>query len=815
MKNKNNKIVLFLFLFISCFALSKKSLASEIVVEWNFPDDSANEVADGGIEDNLGKVISVKGAENISFSYSGKTTNSARATGWDGDENEKYWQIEFASIGYENLKLSSRQKSSGTGPRDFILQYKVGEDGDWMNVFEDIILVDDKFLSGFLNQIPLSNDCDNQESVYVRWLKNTDISLNGGIVAPGGSSNIDDIIIEGGLIDSEDEEDGEDEDSDDTEEEEGECVKSSSDVRINEIFPGPEEDEDEFVELINFGETCVDLSDWKIVDDANHKYVFSENITIGAEEIIFVKQKLYLNNDSDVVFLFDYLMDENNKDNFIDKIEYENVENGKSYGFDGENWIWTSIATPGEENEFDEVEEEDEYEGGNYAIRLNEVLPNPKGDEGKEEYIEIYNGESFTVNLKDWILKDSSKKEFIFSDDHQIKSGEYLTLYRDDFKFSLNNSGKESVYLLDPDKNIIFAVFYESAKEDISYNFDGSRWSWSKHLTPNEENKFNSAPKVKVKKIKSGYAGMPVYFEADVKSKDEDDLKYVWDFDDGGKSYLQNVNHTFKKEGKYKVKLTVDDGATGVEKSFTIKIKKYPKATVEITRLLPNPEGNDTGEEWLEVKNNSSKEVNLKGWKIATGQENLTNHSITDDLKISSGATFQITRENALFSLNNKEAKIELRYPNGKTAAEISYKKDKIEEGEICQNERGNCAWILLREEDEEADEETEEVNNQEEDGEIFENFESELSKINFSEDFLKENMGKLSEEENDLLDEIYEIRLVKNGSEKSLAVDLKNGKGLIYQLDSSYHFTPSFYQTHWAIELLDDIKAKVSLSLN
>ena len=129
-------------------------------------------------------------------------------------------------------------------------------------------------------------------------------------------------------------------------------------------------------------------------------------------------------------------------------------------------------------------------------------------------------------------------------------------------------------------------------------------------------------------------------------------MKYRWDFDDGSRSYLQNVNHIFKKDGKYKIKLVVDDGVSAVEKSFTIKIKKYPKTAVEITRLLPNPKGNDTNLEWIEIKNNSSKEVNLDGWKIATGKEKLINHPIKGDIVIPAGKTFQLTRKNSLFSLN-------------------------------------------------------------------------------------------------------------------------------------------------------------------
>lgn len=798
-------LLLVSFLLMGIFGFNQCE-AFETIVEWNFPNNPDDAIADGGTEDNLDKVISVEGAENLSFDYSGKTTNSARATGWDGD-NEKYWQIKFTSAGYKNLVISSKQKSSNAGPRDFNFQYKTEKEDDWEDIIDDnIFLKYDNFISGTLNQITLPDDCNNQELIYVRWIKSSDVPVNSISISSGGASNIDDIVVNGELIEI-DSSDGD----------EAVCVKNSEDVKINEIFPSPEKEEDEFVELVNFGEVCVDLSGWKMTDNTNtssHKYTFSENTIIEAGEIIFVKKQLYLNNDTDIVFLFDGLMDTNDKDEFIDKVEYKNVENNKSYSFDGENWVWTSIQTPGAENEFDEIEE-DEFEGGEYNIRLNEIFPNPEGDEKKGEYVEIYNGESFAINLKNWILKDSSKTKFVFPEKYTIAPEEYLAIYRDVFKFSLNNSGGETVYLMDSDGNTISSASYDSAKENISYSFNGSKWNWSKYLTPAKENKFNSAPKVELKKVKSGYVGIPVYFEVKVKSKDKDDLRYQWDFDDGSRSYLQNANHAFKKTGTYKVKLTVDDGGEGVEKDFKIQIKKYPKESVEITRLLPNPSGNDTGEEWIEIRNNSAKEINLKGWKIATGQKNLINHSISDDVKIPAGAVFQITRENSLFFLNNKEANIELRYPDGKMASKISYKKDKIIEGEICQNVKGTCIWISPEEQEEIIEEENkpdEEVDSEVLGTEDISEDQKMLSYI-IDENFIKENAGKYSKEENDLMKKIYQIRLSKNNPDKGLIIDLTTGESIVYQADNIYRFTHSFNQTHWAVELMEDLRAKVLLN--
>jgi hypothetical protein len=588
----------------------------------------------------------------------------------------------------------------------------------------------------------------------------------------------------------------------------------SGQIIINEIFPYAETDDNEFVELKNIGEIDIDLSGWKIVDGAGHSYIFPEGVFILVGEILYIKQKLYLNNDEDTVFLFDKLTNISQIEEALDRVRYQNAKKNYSYSFDDALWQWTSLPTIGRDNEFDEIIDEKEFESGIYHIGLNEILPNPKGDERKGEYIEIYNGENFLINLKDWTVTDS-KQKFIFSKDYFVEAGGYLVIYRDIFKFSLNNSSEETVNLIDPDGNVISSVHYENAKEDIGYSFNGKIWRWSKYLTPNKENKFNIAPEIKIKKIKSGFVGIPLRFEADVKYKNKEDLAYLWDFDDGGKSYLQNVNHIFKNKGNYNIKLIVDNGGEVIEKSFNLKIKKYPSLPIIISRLLPNPLGVDTGIEWIEIKNNSSKEVSLKGWKIATGQKNLINHSVLSEAVIPPGDIMMLTREDALFSLNNKQTIVELRYPNGKVASRVTYKKNKIEENEICQNTGGVCTWSLLENElEDEVENSSIEVGEDEildvvlmkkDDVAI-------LSEKNNQEE-LMQNLAQCSQEENFLNEKIYKVNLLECYDEKYLVFDLSLDKDVVYFLEDGYHFTYSAEQKHWAAKFLEDIKNKINLS--
>jgi len=572
-------------------------------------------------------------------------------------------------------------------------------------------------------------------------------------------------------------------------EEVDECSEFSEDIKINEIFPNPESGKKEFIEIKNFGEKCINISNWKIKDKADKKISFDSGLIIEQDEIIFVQiSGSVLNNDSEIVYLFD---PDNKK---IDEISYSKTFKGKSYSFDKKDWFWTSFPTPGDENEFEDLDDDgdnEEEENFDYNIRINELLPNPKENESADEFVELYNSEDEEINLENWILKDSSKTEFVFSKDFSIKPKNYLVIYRKDFKFALNNSGGENIYLFNPSEDIIYSTSYEgSAGENASYGFDGTNWRWSKHLTPNKENKFSKPLCVDIKKIKTGYAKMPIKFEVKIKNKDGNKISYHWDFGDEKASYLENPTHTFEKTGKYKIILTVKNEIEEVEKSFTIEIKKYPRLEVFLSRLMPNPLGVDSGKEWIEIKNNSKKKVDLKNWKIATGVLNLANHSILSEIEIKPGETIKLTRANALFSLNNKEYIVELLYPDQKTASRVEYHRQKIGENEICQNSNGKCLWYLANASD---------YINQVQPASYSENEDSYCEDGNencWEEEVEDEEDEDENENSNDTSETLKEdLNLPKlNFSEKFLELDTKNFKNKnIYEFEDNYRFTPIF----------------------
>ncbi len=269
---------------------------------------------------------------------------------------------------------------------------------------------------------------------------------------------------------------------------------------------------------------------------------------------------------------------------------------------------------------------------------------------------------------------------------------------RKNYKFSLNNSGKETVFLYNPDKELADKVSSASrqSKENKSYSFDGENWRWSQYLTPGEDNLFNNLPIVSSKKENEIYVGVYAQFSAKGSDKDREKLKFTWDFGDGHKSYLQNTRHKYEKIGNYTATLKVTDGNEDVFETFKIKVKKFPKIKIGVKEIMPNPKGLDTkeGGEYLVIKNKSGKKINLKGWSIATGSKNLYNHPITRDFILKSGQSKKLTRKYSKFALANQKCKIEIRYPNGKTAYKLKYEKDKIADDEIYKKVDGKWAWI-------------------------------------------------------------------------------------------------------------------------
>lgn len=167
---------------------------TEVIVEWNFPNLTDDNVADAGITANLAKTISTAGGTGtVVYNIAGNTTSAASTDGWNNGNGTKYWSINFVSTGYSGLKLSSKQRSSNTAPKDWKIQYDAGS--GWTDLTTVTISAQNSWYG--VTEYSLPSSCDNKASISIRWIMTSNISVNNGTVASGGNSRIDDIIVIG------------------------------------------------------------------------------------------------------------------------------------------------------------------------------------------------------------------------------------------------------------------------------------------------------------------------------------------------------------------------------------------------------------------------------------------------------------------------------------------------------------------------------------------------------------------------------------------------------------------------------------------
>jgi hypothetical protein len=190
------------FTFMIMFLLPFLAFGQTTLVTWNFPNNSDDSIADGGIPADSGMYIKTYGGTGaVTFPPAplpGGTTNCASAAKWTSGNGLKYWQIKVVTLGYSNILLSSKQYSSGTGPRDFKAQYSTDSAANWYDFAGDTITVASNWTTGVLSNVHLPPACDNKDIVFIRWIMTSDSSVNvGETVKSTGTSKIDDIFITG------------------------------------------------------------------------------------------------------------------------------------------------------------------------------------------------------------------------------------------------------------------------------------------------------------------------------------------------------------------------------------------------------------------------------------------------------------------------------------------------------------------------------------------------------------------------------------------------------------------------------------------
>jgi len=207
------KNLLLVSLFISVSIITRVS-AQDTIVGWDFANDTI--LANYGTEGNLNYRAITACTTNdtaadgfivreITFT-NGISDFAATAEQWDGGANAdstKFWLIKFKAIGYQDLKISSKQRAGGNngGPKNFKLQYLL-KGGEWTDVPSGIVTVANDWTTGEIDQLALPTETNNHnnQSIQIRWIMADNADVNEGDVKSTGIGKIEDIFVTGILI---------------------------------------------------------------------------------------------------------------------------------------------------------------------------------------------------------------------------------------------------------------------------------------------------------------------------------------------------------------------------------------------------------------------------------------------------------------------------------------------------------------------------------------------------------------------------------------------------------------------------------------
>ncbi|MDF1498157.1 MAG: lamin tail domain-containing protein [Patescibacteria group bacterium] len=314
---------------------------------------------------------------------------------------------------------------------------------------------------------------------------------------------------------------------------------------------------------------------------------------------------------------------------------YNFPDNSESNDSQNNNDEQEDSAFENETNNIENSEYEQEIED-NYVIPkiiITEFLPDPEDSDRDNEFIEIYNNGDKEVNLGDWTLEDKigSVKKFTILNNIKIGVGKYLVFYSDETKITLNNSG-DGVILKDNKNNIADETPISGlAKEGQSYALNENKdWTLTLRPTPGRKNIIKQEDKKVIEK--------------EIINKNEQEEKSSFE----------------KLETNKKIEYDYSD-------------------RIIISEIYPNPNGrdNESGNyEWIELYNNSDRDVNLRGWQI-------------DDILNKGSKLYIIKKDNIIKAreyklfinaetkiiLNNSGDEVNILWPDGTVVDSVQYKK--------------------------------------------------------------------------------------------------------------------------------------------
>ncbi len=423
------------------------------------------------------------------------------------------------------------------------------------------------------------------------------------------------------------------------------------DVVINEFVSDPADGE-EWIELYNKQTFDINLTGWTLEDGVGTIFTLSGTVGSAAFQIIELSSNR-LNNDGDIIKLkksdgtiIDQVSygawDDGNKADNAPKASDPNSTARKTDVGDTDNdltdFAATSTLTKGTANI---ITTPPSSGGGTLpaettpssppswpigSLLINEFVADPA--DGGNEWIEFYNSTDESINLANWTLEDGAETSTTLSG--TVAPLGFYVLEKP--KGILNNSG-DLIVLIDPAGTIIDQAAYGNWDDgDTSDNAPAAS-------DPNSVSR---------------------------------------------KSDGQNTNNDFN-----------DFAASTPTKNSTNAGGALPESVsyskdIIVNEIFPNPKGSDSYNEFIELKNIGTAEIDLTGWKVGDASTKTYTIKTADftSVKIKPNDFFVLYRKTTGIALNNSGTEAAKLYgPDGALVASAEYSGSVAEETSFARSE--------------------------------------------------------------------------------------------------------------------------------
>lgn len=252
------------------------------------------------------------------------------------------------------------------------------------------------------------------------------------------------------------------------------------------------------------------------------------------------------------------------------------------------------------------------------------------------------------------------------------------------------------------------------ARKNLYPTYLQSDWQITSNSTPSQENNFLPLPPTAKINIQSGQtqSNSPISLNLDGSSSSDPsnlDLTYNWDFGNGETSTKANPSTViYDTPGIYTIQLTITN-SSGLKDTKFLSINyfqapsepekdeepkeennepetnkeptDYSQTPIQITSFLPNPDGTDTNNEWIEMTNIGQTQINISNWQIddQIGQSNP--FIISEGTFLEAQSSLKIYNHQSKINLNNNEDSVRLIDPNNNIFSSFPYQN--AESGKI------------------------------------------------------------------------------------------------------------------------------------